>query len=114
MLWSELEAGLDGLMLAMGGGWLRNIADAVRAYERLELFTAAGLETARRGRTPCFANRSPYKQNTESSHFAALQRVTYQRHGAGCKRAEGSPIHAGWLEQRLGPLAYYQEEEEAA
>ena len=54
VLWSELEAGLDGLMLAMGGGWLKNIADAVRAYERLELFTAAGLETARRGRTPVF------------------------------------------------------------
>ena len=30
MLWAELGAGLDGLMLAVTGCWLRNIADAGR------------------------------------------------------------------------------------
>src|SRR5262245_5075734 len=35
VLWSELEAGLDGLLLATKGCRLSNIADAVRAFEGL-------------------------------------------------------------------------------
>ena len=33
VLWGELEAGLDGLMLATGGVWLENVTDAAKAYE---------------------------------------------------------------------------------
>jgi hypothetical protein len=45
VLWSELEAGPDGLMLTMEGVWLSSIADAARAFHGL--FTAAGLKAAR-------------------------------------------------------------------
>ena len=43
-----MAGGLDALMLASSGGWLENIADAVRAYKDEGLFTADGLRTARR------------------------------------------------------------------
>ena len=46
VLWSELEAGLDGLMLASGGVWLETIRDAVQAYKGL--FTVEGLKSAAR------------------------------------------------------------------
>ena len=44
VLWSELETGPDALMLAEEGCWLRNIADAVRAFPGL--FAAGGLKKA--------------------------------------------------------------------
>ena len=34
VLWGELEAGLDGLMLATGGLWLENVTHAAKAYEK--------------------------------------------------------------------------------
>jgi hypothetical protein len=45
VLWNELEAPLDWLMLATAGVWLNNIADAARAFKGL--FTADALEKAR-------------------------------------------------------------------
>ena len=42
---SEIEAGLDGLMLATGGVWLESAADAAQAYHGL--FTVDGLKQAR-------------------------------------------------------------------
>jgi hypothetical protein len=90
VLWGELETGLDGLMLAKGC-WLKNIADAVRAFDGL--FTIHGLEKARAaGRSrrgveggllllyigdPICRRRSP-----------ALVRVIYQRNTTGCKPTE--------------------------
>ena len=46
VLWSEVEAGLDGLMLAVAGVWLHCIPDAIKAFP--DLFTENGLESARR------------------------------------------------------------------
>ena len=45
VLWKELEAGLDGIMLATGGIWLQCIRDAGRAYKGL--FTVEALKKAR-------------------------------------------------------------------
>ena len=103
MLWSELGAGPDGLMLATKGCRLSNIADAVRAFEGL--FTADALKKARaRGQTEL---------------GRAGVRVFYQRAGAGCKRVDavflkGIANPRGWLEERLGPLAYFEIEKAAA
>ena len=46
VLWSEVDAGLDGLMLAAGGVWFESDPDAVEAYP--DLFTLDGLKAARR------------------------------------------------------------------
>ena len=103
VLWSELATGLDGLMLATKGCRLSNIADAVRAFEGL--FTADALKKARaRGQTEL---------------GRAGVRVFYQRAGAGCKRVDavflkGIANPRGWLEERLGPLAYFEIEKAAA
>ncbi len=45
LLWGEIDPGLDGLMLAVSGIWLRCIPDAARAFP--ELFTANTLKVAR-------------------------------------------------------------------
>ena len=49
----------------------------------------------------------------------AFIRVFYQRAGAGCKRADavflkGIADPRSWLEERLGPLAYFEIEKAAA
>jgi hypothetical protein len=46
VLWKEIEAGLDGVMLATGGVWLECIPHAAEAYKGL--FTADGLKSARK------------------------------------------------------------------
>jgi hypothetical protein len=103
VLWSELEAGLDGLMLAATGGCLRNIADASRAGAGL--FTADTLKKARKRQGEgVFENMNP-----------ALLRVSYQRAGAGCKPTvavflRGVADPRKWLEERLGPLAWFEME----
>jgi hypothetical protein len=114
VLWSELEAGPDGLMLAEGC-WLKNIADAARAFEGR--FSADGLKWARgqikyrRGRggvgglhigDPIYRPPSP-----------ALVRAIYQRNTTGCKPTEAIFLRGisdphNWLEERLGPLAYFE------
>ena len=45
VLWAEVDAGLDGLMLATGGVWLESIPDAAKVYEGLS--TVNGLKSAR-------------------------------------------------------------------
>jgi hypothetical protein len=101
VLWSELKAGPDGLMLATAGCWLRNIADAVRAFKGL--FSADGLKSARR--------HDEFKR-AEGGTF----RVIYQRAAAGCKPTDavflkGVADPRGWLEERLLPLAYFELED---
>ena len=104
VLWSELDGGLDGLMLATKGCRLSNIADAVRAFEGL--FTADALKKAR-------ARGGGMNEATP-----ALTRVFYQRAGAGCKPTDAMFLKGivdprGWLEERLGPLAYFEIEKAA-
>ena len=103
MLWSELGAGPDGLMLATKGCRLSNIADAVRAFEGL--FSADGLKDAR-ARAPRMNEANP-----------AFIRVFYQRAGAGCKPTDamflkGVANPRGWLEERLGALAWFKVQQE--
>ena len=111
-----LAGALDALMLATAGGWLENIADAVRAYEQQGLFTADGLRTARRKRGVGVSligiplRRTPTPPILKSP----LVRVTYQRQGSGCKPARAVFLREvadprDWLEQRLGPLVRYKE-----
>jgi hypothetical protein len=100
--WGDLRAGPDGLMLATAGCWLRNIADAVKAFEGL--FSADALKQAwKRSASPAELSPSPI-----------LIRVTYERAGAGCKPAEAVFMKEvsdprGWLEARLGPLAWCED-----
>jgi hypothetical protein len=122
VLWSELEAGPDGLMLATEGVWLRNTADAAQAFK--DLFAVGGLRKTRRlgnmvaglgsrpvgnivtGLGPLHIISTIYKGPTP-----ALYRVLYQRAGAGCKPTvavflRGGPDPGVWLEERLGPLSW--------
>jgi len=104
VLWSELEAGPDGLMLVTEGGWLRSIVDAVRAFKGL--FSADGLKTARARSAP------PHAKLRRSG-----VRVFYQRAGAGRKPTDamflkGVADPRGWLEERLGPLAWFKVQQE--
>jgi hypothetical protein len=60
MLWSELDAGLDGQMLAAGGVWLESAADAGQAYP--DEFSAHAVKKSRqRGRA-----RSARKQKARA------------------------------------------------
>jgi putative DNA primase/helicase len=101
VLLSEIDAGLDGLMLATKGCWLAHIADAVRAFEGL--FSAEGLRTARgAGWIEPAWDRMP------------VMRAKYQRAGVGCKietavflRGFSNP--RGFLEKQLGPLSWFCE-----
>ena len=121
VLWSELEAGLDGLMLATGGVWLENVTDAATAYK--ELFTANTLKQARkRGRTRArAAGGAPQGQGGDagSPAFFSTQYVQspflwvqYQRPGSGKQLAHavsllGSNETMAWLEAKLGRLARF-------
>ena len=110
VLWDELEAGLDGVMLATGGVWLESAVDAVKAYPGL--FTVDGLRSGRKGGGGVSLIGNPYKQNTTTSA------VRYQRAGKGQRPARAlavmDPAAArAWLEKRLGPLVWFEVEGEA-
>jgi hypothetical protein len=106
VLWDELDAGPDGVMLAVEGWWLRSITDAVRACKGL--FSADGLKTARlRGGPP------------QIKLGQAGVRVFYQCAGAGRKPSDAVVLKGiadprGWLEERLGPLAHFDVETDTA
>ena len=110
VLWDEVEAGLDGVMLATGGVWLESAVDAVKAYPGL--FTVDGLRSGRKGGGGVSLIGNPYKQNTTTSA------VRYQRAGKGQRPARAlavmDPAAArAWLEKRLGPLVWFEVEGEA-
>ena len=103
VLWSELEAGADGLMLAVGGVCLESIPDAVQAYPRL--FTVDGLKSARH--KGCFTN------NTIISKTPSVVTVWYQKKGER-QRPRRAVVLLGidaraWLEEKLGPLSRCEE-----
>ena len=125
VLWGELDVGLDGVMLAVGGVWLENTADAVRAYKGL--FTADWLREARVDRrfgegaarpfSFSFWTRgvwvSPIRYPIGKTHTPPFFRVIYQRAASGCKPAaavflSGIVDPRGWLEDRLGALANFE------
>jgi hypothetical protein len=100
VLWSELDAGLDGLMLASGGIWLECAEHAAVAYS--DLFTLDGLKSSRKTRSRRFADGLQ----------TAWAPISYQRKGRRQHPAKAlalmdpSAVRA-WLEEKLGPLAYF-------
>jgi hypothetical protein len=101
VLWEDVAADLDGVMLATGGMWLESIPHAVEAYNGL--FKADALKWVRKGGGGSLLIGSPYRQTTSTSI------IRYQRAGKGQR-----PQHAlalmdptaarAWLEEKLGPL----------
>jgi putative DNA primase/helicase len=105
VLWSELETGLDGVMLATGGIWLESATHAAQAYNGL--FTVDGLRSGRKKHTWCFPNRDSL---LAEHHLCSLR---YQRAGErqrhNIARALMEPTAArAWLEARLGRLASFE------
>jgi hypothetical protein len=116
VLWGEISPSLYDLMLAAGGVWLENAADAARAYPDIA-GSAQAVRDARRGRSV----ESTYKVNLISRlHTPPLKSTPreafYKRAAAGCKIARAIFLPGlvaelrRWLEERLGPLAEFREE----
>lgn len=121
VLWAELEAGLDGLMLATGGVWLQNATDAATAYK--ELFTANTLKQARKraraqtqagggapkGQPGDAGQRGSFSSQYVQSSFLMVQ---YQRPGSGKQVAQATSLVGpnetrAWLEAKLGRLTRF-------
>ena len=108
VLWEEVEAGLDGLMLATGGVWFESAVDAAEAYKGL--FTVDALNQAKkRGHGTSLIGTTI--RNVPSPHLL----VRYQRAGKGQRPRRavvlldiGDP--RDWLEKQLGPLVRYEVE----
>jgi hypothetical protein len=105
-LWSEVEVGLDGLMLADSGIWLESAAHAGQAFPHL--FKTRGLEKARqsdrqRGHTPPLIICS----------IRGGVSLRYRRAGRGQRPTRAAALidltsARKWLEERLGPLAMFE------
>ena len=112
MLWSELDDGLDAMMLAMSGVWLKNISDAAEAYGGL--FKAKGLETSRNRSQARGVPSKPIGStigNEWTPRTCSIFR--YQRTGTGKKPCVGLSLRGPdetrtWLEARLGKLVLYE------
>lgn len=107
-LWSEVDAGLDGLMLATSGIWLECVPDAVQAFPGF--FSVAGLTKARsRGSTT-----SPIRYTIRKvAAPRSLTLLRYQRAGKGQRPAQATALMGPtaakkWLEERLGPLVVFE------
>jgi hypothetical protein len=137
-LWEELDAGLDGLMLASGGVWLENTAHAAQAYQGL--FSREALRDARKyarfeaadparggGGFPnrvLYGNPPPPRTRSKVTRAknelgGAVVRVSYQPTGAGQKPARawtmlGPDETRAWLEQKLGTLVRFEVVKEKA
>ena len=113
VLWSEVDARLDGLMLATAGIWLECIPDAARAFP--ELISVHGLKWERqrgRGRSEgSLLIRIPI------SKLPSLLPFGYQRASQGLRPARGLSLLSleatkAWLEERLGPLKSFAVDED--
>lgn len=107
VLWSEVDAGLDGLMLATGGVWLECIPDAVKAYPGL--FSADGLKSARK------RSEGVSLIIDTISKTPPLLPIRYRRAGERIRLVRAVTLldleaTRAWLEDRLGPLARFEVE----
>jgi hypothetical protein len=105
-LWSEVDAGLDGLMLATGGVWLECVPDAVRAYP--DLFKIDALEKARKSR-----GGGKTLIGILISKVPPPRLIRYRRRGAGTRPVRAITLldleaTRAWLEDRLGLLAGFE------
>ncbi len=108
VLWDEVATGLDGQMLASGGGCLENCCHAEKAYP--ELLTAEALKKNRKG--------EEWVKSLLGIPIGVLptpptRRVNYRLEGSGQKPtraifASDLPNPRAWFEQRLGPIAYFE------
>jgi putative DNA primase/helicase len=101
VLWAELEAGLDGLMLASGGIRLECAEHAAAAYS--DLFSLDGLKWSRKTRSRPFAY---VVQTTWTS--ISYQRKGRRQHPAKAFALMDPGAARAWLEEKLGPLAYFE------
>jgi hypothetical protein len=105
VLWKDVAADLDGVMLASGGVWLESATHAAQAYSGL--FTVEGLRSARKS-----SGGVPLIGNPISKTPPLL--IRYQRTGQR-QRPTKAWVLAGidaraWLEEKLGPLALFEVE----
>ena len=108
VLWEEVEADLDGLMLASGGVWLECIPDAARAYEGL--LKADALKQVRKG-----GEGSTLIIDSRLADYPHLLDIRYHRTGAGRRPARAVSLRdlaatRAWLDEKLGPLAWFEVE----
>jgi hypothetical protein len=104
VLWEEVDAGLDGLMLAAGGVWLECVPDAARAYP--DLFTLAALKQARKRGGGTMLIRILI------SNVPSPRLIRYQRAVKGSRSVRAVSLldfeaTKVWLKDRLGPLASF-------
>jgi hypothetical protein len=108
-----LAGGLDALMLAAGGGWLENRADAEKAYPGLVKAEALKKDRQKRGVGNSLIGNPIRDFPPPHDLKPPLVSVIYRRQGSGCKPARAVFLKEvadprGWLEQRLGPLAHFE------
>jgi hypothetical protein len=106
VLWSEVDAGLDGLMLATGGVWLECMPDAVKAYP--DLFSAHGLKFDRKSR-----GGGSLLIGILIRNLPLPRQIRYQRRGVGTRPVRAITLldleaTRAWLEDRLGRLASFE------
>jgi hypothetical protein len=106
VLWSEVDAGLDGLMLATSGMWLESIPDAAQAFAGLLKIDGLKSDRKKRGKgVPLIGipiSRTPLPRP-----------LRYQRAGKGCRPQRALPLLGpaaarAWLEEKLGPLVRFE------
>ena len=120
VLWDELEAGADWLVLTISGTALENAEHAAKAYPGM--FTAGSLKNARRRAQTRFGNRRAGGRGPTSSPIVDIIGndvghgipvcFQYQLFGAGQKPARGFSLRGlteikAWLEAKLGPLVFF-------
>jgi hypothetical protein len=119
ILWGDVEPGLDEVMLALGGVWLKSAKDAETAYPGVVV--ESSLKDARTVRNPYRESivRNPYSPPSPPDSLPPIQEVPtaltvrYRREGKGRKPSIAVFLPGGferrsarmWLEERLGPLA---------
>ena len=107
VLWGDLGAGPDGVML-VGGVWLECLHDAARAYN--DLVTVEGLKSAREGRG---GGVGVLDIGLPICRTPAPRLICYQRAGKGLRPQRAlalmEPAAArAWLEEKLGPLVRFE------
>jgi hypothetical protein len=105
VLWEDVAADLDGVMLATGGVLLESAADAAQAYKGL--FTVEGLRSARKS-----SDGVPLIGTSISK--TPLLLVRYQKTGQRQRPTKAWALAGidarAWLEEKLGPLARFEVE----
>ena len=119
VLWDEVAVGLEEMMFAAGGIWLKNVTHAAKAYP--DLFTASTLQKSRHraqaqsasGGAVVGSVRSRDMPNSISIRDVLALQVLYRLPGQGNRYWHavsllGPNQTKAWLEERLGPLVRFK------